>query len=143
MLATAALGSAVGLAKLCGAEVTLLRVVPPVDQVIETSGEAFTLDAQLRGRRRQSEAYMAALRQRPEFSGVRLRTEVTEGPVAETILNYAQDHATDLIVMTTHGRSGLSRWVWGSIADKVLRAASTAVLLVRSGGPEPRATRSV
>jgi len=44
----------------------------------------------------------------------------------------------DLIVITTHGRSGIQRWVWGSIAEKVLHAARTTVMLVRSGAPDDR-----
>jgi nucleotide-binding universal stress UspA family protein len=54
------------------------------------------------------------------------------GPAAETIIDYAHEHPVDLIVMSTHGRSGLQRWVYGSVADKVLRAAGIPVLLIRA-----------
>jgi hypothetical protein len=54
------------------------------------------------------------------------------GLAAETIIDYARHHPIDLIVMATHGRSGLQRWVYGSVADKVLRGANQPVLLVRA-----------
>jgi len=52
------------------------------------------------------------------------------GDVAHVILEYAEAHGCDLIVMSTHGRSGLSRWVYGSTAEKVLRQAPLPLLLV-------------
>jgi len=54
------------------------------------------------------------------------------GLPGETIIDYARRHPIDLIVMATHGRSGLQRWVYGSVADKVLRGADLPVLLVRA-----------
>jgi nucleotide-binding universal stress UspA family protein len=54
-------------------------------------------------------------------------------PAADAILDLATAHRADLIVMSTHGRSGLGRWVLGSVADRVLRGATLAVLLVRAG----------
>lgn len=53
------------------------------------------------------------------------------GHPAETILNYAAEQKADVIVMATHGRSGLGRWAFGSVADRVLRTAEVPVLLVR------------
>lgn len=58
---------------------------------------------------------------------------VTVGYPAEEILRYADENKIDLILMSTHGRSGMKRWVLGSVADKVLRASRLPVLLVRSG----------
>jgi len=132
-LAAAALKPAVGLAALCDAEVTLLLVVEPIDDVIKGPAETIAIDSQWETWRSRAKDYVAAVCRRPECQGVRLNGDVVMGRVAEKILDYARDHATDLIVMTTHGRSGLGRWVWGSVADKVLHAAPTTVLLVRSG----------
>jgi nucleotide-binding universal stress UspA family protein len=63
--------------------------------------------------------------------GVKVTTETCAGPVAETILEYAEGIHADLIAMSTHGRSGLARWFIGSVADKVVRAARLPVLLAR------------
>jgi nucleotide-binding universal stress UspA family protein len=57
---------------------------------------------------------------------------IRHGNAADEILAFAREKNVDLIVMSTHGRSGLSRWVYGSIADKVLRGAHLPVLLIRA-----------
>jgi nucleotide-binding universal stress UspA family protein len=54
------------------------------------------------------------------------------GPPAETILAYARTHNMDLIVMATHGHSGVKQWLLGSIANKVVQRADWPVLLVRA-----------
>jgi nucleotide-binding universal stress UspA family protein len=53
------------------------------------------------------------------------------GDPASTILDYAKEHSFDMIAMATHGRSGLSRWVLGSVTEKVLRASPVPLLTVR------------
>jgi nucleotide-binding universal stress UspA family protein len=58
--------------------------------------------------------------------------EVQFGEPAETILAYAEEMNADLIAMCTHGRTGLARWAYGSVAEKVLRHAPCPVLLVRA-----------
>jgi nucleotide-binding universal stress UspA family protein len=64
---------------------------------------------------------------------VEVRGELVAGPPAEAILRYVQENAVDLVLMATHGRSGISRWAMGSVAYKVLRSSKVPVLLVRSG----------
>ena len=54
------------------------------------------------------------------------------GAPADEILTYAAENKIELIAMCTHGRSGLARWAYGSVADRVLRASSCPVLLVRA-----------
>jgi nucleotide-binding universal stress UspA family protein len=67
---------------------------------------------------------------------VEAHAEVANGHPAEEIIGYAEGNKVDLILMATHGRSGVSRWVLGSVADKVLRASNIPVWLVRAGIPE-------
>ncbi len=65
--------------------------------------------------------------------GINVKTAAVERDVvAEAIVDYAKEHNSDLIVMTTHGRSGLSRLVFGSVAESVLRHAPCPVLLIRA-----------
>ena len=71
---------------------------------------------------------------RPEWHGVPVNVAVEMGKPAETILAFAEKHGIGRIVMSSHGRTGLGRWVFGSVADKVLRAANTTVVLVRPPG---------
>ncbi len=63
---------------------------------------------------------------------------VRVGRSADEILAFAHEVGADLIAMSTHGRSGISRWVFGSVADRVLRGATCPVLLVRAGQPQHR-----
>jgi nucleotide-binding universal stress UspA family protein len=69
--------------------------------------------------------------------GIAVRSEVLLGQPAEEIIDYAKDQDADLIVMCTHGRSGLGRWVFGSVTEKVLRGAKTPVLVIRPDGAKP------
>ena len=67
-----------------------------------------------------------------KISGVTVKTMVSSGNAAEEILKAAGEIDADLIAMSTHGRSGLRRMAFGSITDKVLRAAHIPVLMVRA-----------
>jgi nucleotide-binding universal stress UspA family protein len=62
---------------------------------------------------------------------VTIRTEVIPGDAASVIVDTAEAQEVDLIAMSTHGRTGLSRWVLGSVTEKVLRSAPCPVLVVR------------
>ena len=91
---------------------------------------------------REAEEYMAALKAKLEKDGVRgIETHVWYGPAASAIVEAAGAHKADLIVMTTHGRSGVGRLVFGSVAESVLRGTTVPILLLRpSGAPlEPPA----
>ena len=80
----------------------------------------------------QGQRYLDRWARKLHAKGVTARTEVLLGPPAEEITACAERLGADLIVMATHGRSGPSRWAFGSVSDKVLRASDTPVLLIRS-----------
>ena len=63
-------------------------------------------------------------------------TEVAQGTPHRTIVEYADGHGVDLIVMATHGREGLERFLLGSVTEKVVRTANVPVMTVRSGGED-------
>lgn len=75
--------------------------------------------------------YLNQVAKRFQSSGQVVIKAIRFGQPAEEIITYAHENGCDLIVMSTHGRSGLGRWVYGSIADKILRGSTTPVLLVR------------
>ncbi len=131
-LAELALEDALALAALSDADVTLLRVIPPMDEVIIAGEHTIVLDEQRELKQEQAEAYLASVCQRKECRNLLMQTAIEFGPVGETIIDYAREHPIDLIVMATHGRSGLSRWFMGSVADKVIHGANQPVLLVRA-----------
>ena len=66
--------------------------------------------------------------------GIDAEGEVLSGIVPNALEIFAERNKVDLIIIATHGRSGISRWVWGSVADKILRTAKIPVLMVRPQG---------
>jgi len=130
-LAELALVEALALAKLPNTEVMLLQVIPPIEEVISIGLQEISLDQQWDLQREQALGYLRTIAARPEWHGVHVNVAVEMGKPAETILAFAERHGVNRIVMSTHGRTGLGRWVFGSVADKILRAADTTVVLVR------------
>jgi nucleotide-binding universal stress UspA family protein len=131
-LAELAVDDAFSLAQLSQAEVTLLQVVYPAEEVIGAeAGYPIYLDQQWENQKILALEYLNDIRKRKAEAGLTANLAVEMGAPAETIINYASKHPIDLIVMATHGRSGFQRWVYGSVADKVLRHADVPVLLVR------------
>ena len=87
------------------------------------------LDEELRAQRK---SYLERVARRLRGkSGVEISTALLDGPVADTLATHAVDSGADLVVMTTHGRGGLSRLWLGSVAEGVVREATVPVLLVR------------
>ncbi|MBI3927686.1 MAG: universal stress protein [Armatimonadetes bacterium] len=80
---------------------------------------------------RQAEAYLEHKRRDLEAAGVRVRTVVRTGPPEEAIVDLAADDKVDLVLMSSHGRSGLSRWILGSVTHKVLESCSVPVLVLK------------
>jgi len=80
----------------------------------------------------QFESYLRGVAAHLRERGALVHQAVREGSPAEEILNYALEVQADLLVMSAHGFSGISRWVHGSVVDRVLRAAPCPVLLVRA-----------
>jgi nucleotide-binding universal stress UspA family protein len=66
--------------------------------------------------------------------GINARSEVILGRAADSILDYAEKNHFDLIVMSTHGRSGVSRWAFGSVAEKIAHHSVIPVLIVTASG---------
>jgi nucleotide-binding universal stress UspA family protein len=111
-------------------EVALLRVVvpsPPV--VVEGSTHAIIEDAEKL--RDDAQDYLASVAATLRARGVRVTTHVRCGEAVGEILAGAHEIGADLIAMTTHGRGGLGRLLFGSIAESVLRQAEIPVFLMR------------
>jgi nucleotide-binding universal stress UspA family protein len=78
------------------------------------------------------ENYLKGITTRLSGNGVKSTYEVVTGDPADKIVEYAEDKRISLIAMSTHGRTGLARWVLGSVTDKVLHSAKVPILLARS-----------
>jgi nucleotide-binding universal stress UspA family protein len=73
-----------------------------------------------------------------DYGKVDVKSEVLFGKAAESLADYANNNEIDLIIAASHGRSGISRWVLGSVTDRILRSACVPVMLVRAPGCEPK-----
>lgn len=127
-LAEQSLPHAVALAKAFHAAVEVVSVVP----VAEVEGPAFGAHGDWEAEVAEYEEYLAGIVSRIRDEGLKVRSQIRRGEITEEILRHVKETEADLIVMSTHGRSGRGRWVYGSIADRVLRHAPVPVLLVRA-----------
>jgi nucleotide-binding universal stress UspA family protein len=89
-----------------------------------------------RSAKKGAEQYMKTVKKRLSSRGIDVNAVVLEGKIADSLIDYADNNGFDLIVMATHGRSGLARWVIGSVADKILHSSTLPVLLIRSNSQE-------
>jgi len=116
-------------------DVVLLAVVEPVPQV-GMIGNFLGSDWQVE-REKWSinwlETYLKQAADRLGADRLNVKMDIIPGNPANEILEYASQHRTDLIIMTTHGRSGIIRWALGSVADRVVRHSPVPVLLIRPG----------
>lgn len=135
-LAEQSLAPGVEVARRLGARLTLFRANEPV---ILDQPPTFVFDWEKTevGRRWQNRTheeamlYLEDMRQDIEDEDLVVQTAVLDGPTVETIMDYVSDHPVQLIVMTTHGRSGLRRWLYGSVTAKVLRNSDCNILVIR------------
>ncbi|MFC1954207.1 universal stress protein [Chloroflexota bacterium] len=81
--------------------------------------------------------YLEKIAAQLKSEGVAAGVEVVHGDVVHSLIEYADSNEVDLIIISTHGRTGISRWVWGSVTDKVLRSACVPVMMIRSPGCVP------
>lgn len=118
--------------------VVLIRVLEPIPPRAVELGPVIVEDVE--GRRHDAEEYLAPIAAQLSRRGVDVRAEVRRGaPVAE-ILTAARETGADLIAMTTHGRSGLGRLLFGSVAEALLRGAGIPVFLMRQAAAQVRAS---
>lgn len=135
-LAERALIPALSLAKAVGSDVLLLRVTPardPIPEYMLPAGEA-ALMYEAVDERDMAEAESYLQRVHNEYEGRHVFFDVirTEGDAADSIISFAESNHVDLIIISSHGRSGIGRWLHGSVAEKVLRGANCATLIIRS-----------
>src|SRR5512139_3320695 len=125
-LSQRALEPALTLSRPAGAELLLIRV-----PVVDTLSFAVS-DARQRELTQDAFTYLETLRKSYEPLPLNIRTQVLTGDAASAIVDTARAERSDLIIMSTHGYSGLTRWVLGSVTEKVLRSAPCPVLAIRA-----------
>jgi nucleotide-binding universal stress UspA family protein len=124
-----AVRQAIDLAAETGAELHVLFVVEDMPYAPEMMDE----QVEMRLREIGQEA-VEDIRERADETGVDVESVVEDGTPHQAILNYADSEDIDLIVMGTHGRSGLDRYLLGSVTERIVRSSDVPVLTVRVSG---------
>jgi nucleotide-binding universal stress UspA family protein len=132
------------------AELILVRVVPPASAagvLVRTSGELLPYMASVpiarpeadaeaaRNERYEAERYLDTLAESLGERGIAAQTAVVVGDAAPTLIEEARLRGADLIALGTHGRSGLGRWIYGSVAEAVVARSPVPVFLARPWAP--------
>ena len=135
-LAERALEPALAMAGAVQSDALLLRVVvgrEPLPEAMTPAGDQAkaALEAATSQEMVEAEAYLQKIYTGYDNQRLFFDVKSTEGDIADAIISYADGHGVDLIVISSHGRSGLGRWLHGSVAEKVLRGANCATLIIR------------
>jgi nucleotide-binding universal stress UspA family protein len=128
-LAEAVLPHAQALAKSEGAEIILLRV-PVLPNTAFLARDPALASMILKDMEQETEEYMKAEVTKLKENGSKVKGITREGLVPDTILEVAEETHADVIAMSTHGYSGVQRWLMGSVADKVVHHSPIPVMLI-------------
>ena len=133
-LAESVLPTVVQVAKTLGAEVVLFRAFELAASAYYGSEDYLpNYDEMLRQLKVEVEGYLKEKAEGLAAAGIAKVSWVAfEGPSAEQIADYSSTHPDALLIMCTHGRSGVSRWVLGSVTEKVIRHSSDPVLVLHA-----------
>jgi nucleotide-binding universal stress UspA family protein len=128
-LAEAVLPHAEALAKSEGAEIVLLSVpmTPSLEYLARSPGLANKVIEETEN---ETEAYLELETAKLKKDGIKVSSIMREGPVPDMILKVADEVHADVIAMSTHGRSGVQRWLMGSVADRVVHHSHIPVMLI-------------
>lgn len=132
LLAECVLQHVVAIARAFDAKVILLRVLDK-KQASEKAQLFDLVNWQIN--KTGAKLYLEKISTRLQKSGLRIETAVLEGLVAESITEYALKRGVKLIILSSHGRSGLSRWGISSVTQKIIFSAPTSVLIIRAHQP--------
>lgn len=141
--AEAALAYAVDLAKVFDAELQLVRVAETAQVYAmltpesQTPAAAEAINEVIDRLDDEAREYLTTVADRLRSEGLRVKTETLEGFPAEQLLAFEREAGTDLTVMATHGRSGIARLVFGSVAERILKLGQTPVMVIQPKGEPP------
>lgn len=128
---------ALRLAQATHGAVILLRVVDPVTELWPVAPPRWPLLYTLDSHIAEAKQYLTHLAHTIGLKDIAVEMEVAQGPPAEAILSAISTNHADIVVLCSHGYTGLIRWAIGSVAEKVAHAASVPVLMLRQGGSVP------
>jgi len=126
----AALCYAVALARKTAAEIALLEVFEPL-RGIGATGISYNIPDD-ESVRKSLLSYLDHVAGPIKNEGLEVSTTVLFGKAADNIVEYAEENGIDLVAVSTHGRSGLGRWVFGNVTDKILHTGDVPVLVAHA-----------
>lgn len=125
-------------------KITIIRVVTPLKIYggFGYGGMETTLNAELiqsieDSNLKEAREYLSQQVKRLKARKITANAEVSFGGVAEVITDFAEKRKVDLITIATHGRSGVSRFFLGSVAERVMRTSKVPILMIRPPDPKP------
>ena len=116
-------------------EVTLIQVLSSLSHYVvagEASARIPYTEQEIEQMKKKASQYLKKAGETLRKKGAAIKVQVAVGSSADEIIKAADEIHIDIIAMSTHGRSGLSRWAFGSVTDKVLRGGHKPVLVVRA-----------
>jgi nucleotide-binding universal stress UspA family protein len=135
--AEAALDPALAIARSMGAEVVLFRVAQPIPRTQKLAEMPDVYNDVVAATHREAREYLEDLEAKVDHDQITIEYRSAEEGVARQILDYAAASGVDLIVISSHGRTGVNRWVHGSVTEKILGGCPCATLVIR--GPRIQA----
>ena len=117
-------------------ELVLFRVVEPIYTGADAMSYGAVMYADLINQvEKEAQEYITDVTEKfKRNTGIEAQSVLAHGNAADEILEYSKKNKVDLIIMTTHGRSGISRWLFGNVADKVSHHSTVPVLIIASSG---------
>ncbi|MBN2462133.1 MAG: universal stress protein [Dehalococcoidia bacterium] len=115
------------------------RAIPYAKAIAKSEGSEiilFTVSTNSERLDRPMKAYLDVNAKELESQRIKVPAVTAYGNVAEEVIKFAEKHKVDLIIISTHGHSGIKRWMLGSVAEKILYGTSTPVLLIKSKAPK-------
>lgn len=139
-LAECVIPHAIAIAKMFSSRITLIQVLE-VDPSRRRTRSLDLLDWQVR--KNEAQNYLDDQIERFEQAEIAVETQILEGQAADEIIHYTQEHEIDLLVLSSHGKSGLSAWNISSVVQKIMLGAFTPIMIIRAYQAEPLKQKEV
>jgi len=135
---------ALSLAERYGAQLTLLHAIVLHYEDVEEEAHLKQLEEMVKIQEKNSYERLKLQHQKAGRRGVSVTSKVIRGvSAADAILEFIDDHPHDLVILGTHGRAGVEKWLYGSVAEKVVRHSPIPVLTIHKSWSKPFAIRNL
>ena len=124
------------LSTLYNARVIFLQVVEPPPLIVGPEGDITLHQQEIERWEKRARSYLSALEGEFQEKGIKTKKHIIHGPVIDSIIKIAEQEGADLIALDSHGRTGLSKVFYGSVAAGVLQRIDRPLLMIRSRGNE-------